>query len=77
MVDDWSVTARYRKRGKPSCKACSEERSHGPYYYGTQVVDDRKEIRYLNIYKCDLGRSLPFFGCIPVSLADCRFLISL
>ena len=52
LVDDWSVTAQYRKCGKPGCKVCSEERGHGPYYYGTRTVDGKKEIRYF-------GRKLP------------------
>ena len=51
-VDDWSVTAQYRKCGKSGCKVCSEGRGHGPYYYGTRTVDGKKEIHYF-------GRRLP------------------
>ena len=51
-VDDWSVTAQYRKCGKPGCKVCSEGRGHGPYYYGTRTVDAKKEIHYF-------GRKMP------------------
>ena len=46
LVDGWSVTAQYRKCGKPGCKICSEEHGHGPYYYGTRVVNGKKEIHY-------------------------------
>ena len=52
LVDGWSVTAQYRKCGKPGCKVCSEERGHGPYYYGTRTVDGKKEIHYF-------GRKMP------------------
>ena len=51
-VDDWSVTAQYRKCGKSGCKVCSEGHGHGPYYYGTRTVDGKKEIHYF-------GRKLP------------------
>ena len=52
VIDGWSVTAQYRKCGKPGCKVCSEGRGHGPYYYGTRNVDGKKEIHYF-------GRKLP------------------
>ena len=52
VIDGWSVTAQYRKCGKPECKVCSEGRGHGPYYYGTRTVDGKKEIHYF-------GRKLP------------------
>ena len=52
LVDSWSVTAQYRKCGKTGCKVCSQQRGHGPYYYGTRTVDGKKEIHYF-------GRKLP------------------
>lgn len=52
QIDGWSVSARYRKCGKPGCKACNEGNGHGPYFYGTRLLDGRKVSRYF-------GRTLP------------------
>ncbi|MBX6396346.1 MAG: hypothetical protein IRY98_11720 [Alicyclobacillaceae bacterium] len=48
----WSVVAQYRKCGKSSCRVCQEGSGHGPYFYGTAMVDGRKRSKYI-------GRTLP------------------
>lgn len=50
--DGWSIVAQYRKCGKEECKTCAEGYGHGPYYYGTRLVNGRRKIRYF-------GKSLP------------------
>lgn len=46
QYDGWSIVAQYRKCGKQGCKTCAEGSGHGPYYYGTKVMNGRKQSKY-------------------------------
>ncbi|QQE81551.1 DUF6788 family protein [Alicyclobacillus sp. SO9] len=52
QYEGWSIVAQYRKCGKQGCKTCSEGPGHGPYYYGTKVIDGRRRSKYF-------GKTLP------------------
>lgn len=46
QYDGWSVSAQYRKCGKPNCRVCAHGPGHGPYWYGTRVVNGKKQSKY-------------------------------
>ncbi|MGG3799625.1 DUF6788 family protein [Metabacillus fastidiosus] len=52
-VDGWSIVSQFRKCGKPTCRTCLEGKGHGPYYYGTKVINGKRERKYF-------GTQLPF-----------------
>jgi hypothetical protein len=52
QYEGWSIVAQYRKCGKSGCKTCAEDKGHGPYYYGTKIVDGQRMSKYF-------GKTLP------------------
>src|SRR5579875_233336 len=50
LIDGWSIVPQFRKCGKPVCKVCAAGKGHGPYYYGTKLIDGKKKSKYFGTH---------------------------